>query len=446
VKSRGGKVWIRPAAFTLYGMRARLLGLLAVAGCALAVAAAHPAGAGAASGIEYGLTDDAWLTDGPGTLDSRLDKLQAIGVKVVRYTLAWNEIAPTRPAQPTDPSDPGYDWSRSDTVLDGLHARNIAVVLQLLGSPKWANGGRPSNYMPTSSSSFGSFATAAATHYRWVTKWLIWNEPNQLRWLRPASPRLYTLRLLNPGYAAIHDVIAGAQVAGGGTAPRGGAGGISPVAFLLGMHAAHGRLDAYAHNPYPLDPRHESPKSGGCTHCATITMATIDKLVRIVTVNFPRARIWLSEYGYQSNPPDRVLGVSLENQARYIGEGDYVAYRTPRVDLLIHFLYQDEPNLARFQSGLVTLAGRAKPALAAFQLPLVETRRTGSTTWLWGQLSAPETGTTVRIQRLVGSTWRAVGVAHADGRGFFTFTATLPPGTRVRAEADTVVGATLTIV
>jgi len=427
-------------------MRARSLGLLAVAACALTAWATHPAAARAASGVQFGLTDDAWLTNGPGTLDSRLDKLQAIGVKVVRFTLAWNKIAPTRPTQPSDPADPAYDWSSADTVLDGLHTRGIDTVLQLSGSPKWANGGRPANYVPTSGSSFRSFATAAATRYRWASKWLIWNEPNQPRWLRPASPRLYTQRLLNPAYAAIHAAIPGARVAGGGTAPRGGTGGISPVAFLLGMHAAHATLDAYAHNPYPLDPKHESPVSGGCTHCTTITMATIDKLVRLVTVNFPRARIWLSEYAYQSNPPDRILGVSLANQARYIGEGDYVAYRTPRVDLLIHFLYQDEPNLGRFQSGLVTLSGRAKPALAAFRLPLAETHRAGSTASLWGQLSAPESSTTVHIERLVGSAWHEVGVAHAGAGGVFRFTGTLPPGTRVRAEADTVVGAALTIV
>jgi hypothetical protein len=427
-------------------MKARFVGLLTVSACVMTVAAGHPGAARAASGVQFGLTDDAWLTNGPGTLDARLAKLQAIGVKVVRFTLAWNEIAPSRPAQPSDPADPAYDWSSADTVLDGLHASGIDVVLQLSGSPKWANGGRPSNYVPTSAASFRSFASAAATRYRWVTKWLVWNEPNQSRWLRPASPRLYTLRLLNPGYAAIHAVIAGARVAGGGTAPRGGNGGMSPVAFLLGIHAAHGRLDAYAHNPYPLDPRRESPVSGGCTHCATITMATIDKLVRLVAVNFPRARIWLSEYGYQSNPPDRILGVSLSKQARYIGEGDYVAYRTPRVDLLIHFLYQDEPNLARFQSGLVTLAGRAKPALAAFRLPLAETHRNGSTVSLWGQLSAPESGATVRIERLVGRTWTTVGAAHADARGVFRFTATLPAGTHVRGAADTVVGATVTIV
>jgi hypothetical protein len=445
VKSALDEVWTPRAAITLYRMRAWLPLFVAVTACAVTVGTAKPAGAGAADGIEYGLTDDAWLLNGPGSVDSRLDKLQSIGVKVVRFTLNWNQIAATKPTQATDPDDPAYDWSTADSVLDGLHARNIDTVLQLLGTPKWANGGRPPNSIPTSASTFRDFATAAATRYRWVTRWLVWNEPNQLRWLRPASARLYTQRLLNPAYMAIHAVIPGARVAGGGTAPRGSTGGLSPEAFLLGMHAAHARLDAYAHNPYPLDPKRESPLRGGCAHCSTITMATISKLVRLVAVNFPRARIWLSEYGYQSNPPDRLLGVSLANQARYIGEGNYVAYRTPRVDLLIHFLYQDEPNPARFQSGLVTLAGRVKPALAAFRLPLAETRRTGSTTSLWGQIATPETGTTVRIERLQGTAWSTVGVAHANGRGFFTFSGTIPRGSRVRAEADTVVGATLTI-
>src|SRR6266699_1478940 len=97
------------------------------------------------------------------------------------------------------------------------------------------------------------------------------------------------------------------------------------------MHAVGAHLDAYAHNPYPLNPKHESPRSGGS------------------------ARIWLTEYGYQTNPPDRLLGVSQLLQARYIGDAALVAYRTPRVDMLIQFLYRDEPNVDRFQSGLVLL-------------------------------------------------------------------------------------------
>jgi len=103
-------------------MKAPLLGLLAVAVFATAVAAAHPAGARAAHGVEYGLTDDAWLTNGPGTVDSRLDKLDALGVKVVRFTLEWSAIAATRPTQPSDPADTAYDWSGADAVLEGLHA------------------------------------------------------------------------------------------------------------------------------------------------------------------------------------------------------------------------------------------------------------------------------------------------------------------------------------
>lgn len=114
-------------------------------------------------------------------------------------------------------------------------------------------------------------------------------------------------------------------------------------------------------------------------------MATIDKLVGLVARSWPRARIWLTEYGYQSNPPDRLLGVPLALQAQYVGEGAYAVYKTPRVDLLIHFLYRDEPQIARFQSGLVTLTNAQKPAHAAFELPLSPRSRARSS----GDSSAP---------------------------------------------------------
>jgi hypothetical protein len=207
------------------------------------------------------------------------------------------------------------------------------------------------------------------------------------------------------------------------------------------MHAAHARLDAYAHNPYPLDPKRESPLTGGCGHCTTVTMATIGRLVTLVARDFPRARIWLTEYGYQSNPPDRLLGVPLALQARYMGEGTYAAYRTPKVDLLIHFLYRDEPSIARFQSGLVTLTNAVKPAYAAFQLPLAQISRST----LWGQLRAPSAGSTARIERLVGSRWQTLATVHAGAGGYFRLNRTLAPGTQVRVHAGSLVGPALTI-
>jgi hypothetical protein len=170
-------------------------------------------------------------------------------------------------------------------------------------------------------------------------------------------------------------------------------------------------------------------------------MATIGKLVTLIGSDFPRARIWLTEYGYQSNPPDRLLGVSPALQARYIGEGAYVAYRTPKVDLLIHFLYRDEPNISRFQSGLVTVTNAVKPAYAAFQLPLAQT----SSSALWGQLRATSIESTARIERLVGSRWQALAAVHASAGGYFQWNGQLVRGTQVRVRAGSLVGAALTI-
>jgi hypothetical protein len=425
-------------AFAVRGILAALAAAAAV--CATAQAAA------AAPGVRYGLTDDAWLAHGPGTVDARVATLERLGVQVVRFSLRWDEAAPTAPTTPSDPEDAAYDWSGSSEVLDALHAAGLDVVVQLVGTPAWANGDRPSNYLPRSGAAFAAFASAAAKEYPWVRRWLVWNEPNQRRWLRPTSAPLYVTRLLNPAYRAIHAAIPGAQVAGGGTAPRGGVGGVSPVAWLLAMHRAGARLDAYAHNPYPLDPKRESPLHGGCERCTTITMATLDRLERLVGRYFPRARIWLTEWGYQSNPPDRLLGVSPALQARYVSEGAWAAYRAPRVDLLIHFLYRDEPSLSRFQSGLVTVGNRPKPALSAFELPLAETGRAGTVTSLWGELRAPAADGAGVLERRVGRSWRRLATVRASDAGYLRWRGRLPRGAVVRLRAGSLVGPPLSIV
>jgi hypothetical protein len=425
---------------------ARLSALLCLAfACVIAATAAAAPPAGAAPGIQYGLTDDAWLVDGPGTLASRLTQLQTLGVQVVRFTLNWNQIARTEPTAPASPNDTAYDWSQADPVVNGLRTHGIAVVLQLLGTPSWANGGHPANYAPTSTTAFRDFAHAAALRYSWVKRWLIWNEPNQGRWLKPTSASIYVTRLLNPAYSTIHAAISGAQVGGGATAPRGSTGGVSPVSWIAGMHAAHARLDAYAHNPYPLDPRRETPYTGGCSYCSTLTMATVKRLETLVAHDFGRARIWLTEYGSQTNPPDHLLGVTPTLQARYVGQGDFQAYRTPRVDMLIQYLYRDEPNVARFQSGLLTLAGSRKPSFAAFEIPLAEIDRSGTKVSLWGQLRAPATGASARLERKVGGHWQTIATLPASSGGYVKWSGTLALRTWVRLVSGPVAGAQIAI-
>ena len=232
---------------------------LALLGAIAVVCLVAPGTGSAAPGIAYGLTDDAWLANGPGTIEDRVTTLHGIGVQVVRFTVRWDEVAPTEPAAPTDPQDPAYDWSAPNDVLNALHSHGIDVVLQLVGAPSWSNGGKPSNYVPASAGSFGSFATAVAREYPWIRKFQIWNEPNQARWLRPTSARLYVTRLLNPAYTAIHTVIKGAKVAGGSSAPRGSTGGVSPIAWLV-AHACGSRASRCLRaQPVPTRPEARDP-------------------------------------------------------------------------------------------------------------------------------------------------------------------------------------------
>ena len=268
------------------------LGVLTVA--MLVGLAAGRGTAEAAPGVQYGLQDDAWLAAGPApdTLPARIGVLRKLGVKIVRYNLFWSEIAGERPSDPADANDPAYEWSYSDPVLMALHAASIPVLLTVVGTPSWANGGRASTYAPSNPTAIANFVTAAAGRYPWVKKWAIWNEPNQVRWLEPVSPNTYTTRLLNPAYKALHAAIPGVQVAAGGTAPRGGGGGLSPTAWLLGLHTAHARFDAYAHNPYPLTLQ-ETPFAGACAYCTTVTMASMPRLISTLDKYFGKKPIWL---------------------------------------------------------------------------------------------------------------------------------------------------------
>src|SRR5207247_11200940 len=95
---------------------------------------------------------------------------------------------------------------------------------------------------------------------------------------------------------------------------------VSPLAFLKAAKKAGMRkFDAYAHHPYYGDPS-ETPASkptstgaGGAAPTA-ITLANIGVLIREVTRLYGNKRIWITEYGSQTNPPDSIFGVSPAHQ------------------------------------------------------------------------------------------------------------------------------------
>jgi hypothetical protein len=404
----------------------RAVGAIFVAAVALLTAAP----AQASSGAQFGIQDDSWLMDGPGALTDRVATMQKLGTGLVRFTLRWDRVSPSKPANVSDPVDPAYDWGVSGDVLDELHASGIPVLLTLYGSPGWANGGGGPNVLPTSG--FGDFATAAAARFPWVRLWTAWNEPNTRIFSSPVSPSAYVKQVLNPAYAALHAASGANRVAGGVTSPRKTPSGMAPLTFLDGMRAADARLDAYAQNPYPLS-RNDTPSHDSCSNCGYFTMARLAEIRSSVTRAFGPKPIWLTEYGYQTNPPDRLLGVSETLQAKYIGAAALRVWQARGVTMLIQFLVRDEPDVGHWQSGLFSAGGAAKLAYHAFALPLAQVSRHGSRVELWGQVRPGSGRRTYVLQRSVGGSWRAVGgTVRTSARGDFMRKVALPSGTRVR--------------
>ena len=71
-------------------------------------------------------------------------------------------------------------------------------------------------------------------------------------------------------------------------------------------------------------------------------LGNIDILIREVTKLYGNKRIWITEYGYETNPPDTIFGVSWAKQAAYLKQAFAIARANPRIDLMLWFLLRDD--------------------------------------------------------------------------------------------------------
>jgi hypothetical protein len=347
----------------------------------------------------------------------------------------WRQVAPRKPRHPANPGDPAYDWSEVDATLGALHARRITVLATLVRTPAWASLARTPRAVPMSKYALAAFAAAVAKRYPWLRLWEIWNEPNLQSFLKPNSPALYVERLLDPAYVELHYMNPANRVAGGATSPRSTSTGLSPVKFMRGMRAARARLDAYSHHPYPVT-RGETPSRfarGVCRFCtAVLSLAHLEQLIAEVKRDFGPKRIWLTEYGYETNPPDP-NGVSLALQSQYVAEAAMRAAGAPYVDLLVQFMIQDEARPNGWQSGLIDSTGLPKPAFNSFMLPIAVAGRTGTRTTIWGQIRPGSGPRPYQLLRLTPSGWEPIGAtAETAANGTYTRVVYAPPGTRFR--------------
>jgi hypothetical protein len=376
----------------------RLVAVLAVLAAAVVAATAQPADA--SRYLRVGIYDEAQTLYGP--VDKTFAMFKQLHVQEVRLNLYWGGrfgVAKRRPARATDPADPAYDWALYDRTVNYAAQYGVHVLFSVYGTPSWANGGQAANIAPTRATDLRNFVVAAATRYGGtytgddgrilpaVKEWLAWNEPNNPVFLAPQYKKTskgWTIqsaidyaKICNAVYQGVHSgAVVGERVGCGVTSPRGNNDpssvrpSVSPIAFLRAAKKAGLKtFDAWAHHPYyagPTDQPTTKPVTAKGAPATAVTLGNIGDLIKAVTQLYGNKRLWITEYGYQTNPPDSLFGVTLARQAAYLTQAFGIARRNPRIDMMLWFLLRDEPTVAGWQSGLITAGGKKKPSFAAF--------------------------------------------------------------------------------
>ena len=324
--------------------------------------------------------------------------LKKLHAQVVRADLYWGgggavAVATHKPKNAQNPNDPAYNWAPYDHFVQVAAKYKVKILFTIWGTPGWANGGKPARWAPTKPVDLQNFAYAAARHFSGTN---VDDERRQdpagapvdcVERAEPALPALSAVQAdprqvrdaerdqlredLQRGLRRrAHDALLRRE----GRVRRHRAAREQqrarqarhavPQSFMIAVRKAGlKKFDAYAHNPY--NGPHELPTTKPHTKGA-YTLGNIDAMIAQVTKLWGRKRIWLTEYAYQTNPPDRVFGVSYAKQAAYLKQAFAIARKQPRIDMMLWFQVKDEPGIGGWQSGLITSRGKKKPAYVTY--------------------------------------------------------------------------------
>ncbi len=334
---------------------------------------------------------------GPVRVDgvSQFPIYRELGVGIFQYTLHWNDVAPTRPANPREPADPAYRWPQElDFALAEARRYGIKLSILLIATPKWANGGKPPNFVPFKDADFANFAEAAARRYSGVRHWMIWGEPirypnfflhyknrrqqktnSPLTRLQRRDVQKYA-RLLDAAYGRLKRVNRRNLVIGGNTTTVGDFYG--PLNWIKHLKLPNGkppRMDLFGHNPFTSrtpDLRKDQLRPG------TADFSDLDLLAKWLDRYLHRSGrnrklpIFISEFTAPTDVPsyEFPFHVTRELQARWLKAGFRIARRWPRIYTLGWIGLRDtgaRQNGKESRTGLIDAQGRRKPAFNAFR-------------------------------------------------------------------------------
>ena len=222
-----------------------------------------------------------------------------------------------------------------------------------------------------------------------------------------------------------------------------------------GAHPALFSATGFAVHPYPvnLPPGHLDSRDPDYAELGNLPHVTnvLDGVQRTYG-SHRRYPIYITEYGYITNPPNRSNHYPSPATAAYwINWSEYLMWRNPRVATSMQFLLEDPnprvnvPEFGGFADGLEFFGGKPKPAYNAYRMPLylpsTRTRR-GRALEVWGAVRPAhfaqlDTRATQRVQlqfqRGSRGTFTTVKtVAIGNPRGYFDVTVRFPASGSVR--------------
>ena len=460
---------------------AATIGALALGACGEDEPAVLPGIAGPSGAPSMVVQDDAAiLYGGPQRAERAMDLLDRSGVTAVRLTAGWSKLAPAERStvKPRfDARDPdayrAEGWARIDHAVRLARDRGMVPMIDIaFWAPVWATAGDRRERARTGLDprEFADFARAVARRYGDEVKtFTLWNEPNHPGFLEPqregrraVSPGLYR-RMVAAAYPAVKEERPDSAVLVGGLASHGRTNGVAPLEFLRDLACVDRRLrpvatgdcadfgpipgDGFAHHPYSTRTRPDAVERSASRD--DVPLARIGRLTSILERLAASGRIapalrdvYITEYGYESNPPDPGAPYTPERAARMMAFAEALAAREPRVRSFAQFLVRDLPGsvggqrvgaLSDWQSGLETGAGQPKPMAAVLPAPLHVERVDASFVRVWGRVRPGAGRRRVRIEsaRAPGP-WRAVLDGHTDGRGVVEQELQAPGGTVFR--------------
>lgn len=309
---------------------------------------------------------------GPNTTISESALTRQSGAQWVRLFIDWSLMEPAPGSLATHQVD---DLRRRATAF----GPNVKVLIALVNTPGWANGGAPVTTPPSDPATFGSFAGRLASEVADdVEAYEIWNEPDGgYFWTGDASHAKYAATL-KAAYGPIKQGDPTATVVTGGSVGNN-------FDFLEALYGfgAKGHFDAFGvhtdtaciSKPPEFQYRDENGRIGRWvfTGYREVRQTMLDH-------GDPKP-IWMTEMGWatpnatcrqggvalagKENDPG---GVSYADQADFLKRGMACLQADSYVEKTFWFALQDSSNSTNHEErfGLLEADGDAKPAFDAF--------------------------------------------------------------------------------